>query len=249
MARARALGGKLRKLFVRYEPAYVLPWLASREVSTSVLLEHGQLEYSRRRRGVPPETTIVVTRYDRRGHPVLERDYIVRPGNPVMLDVTSDEPDLEFGFYRLTESSQYYVQIRSRDSCALTHGRSTVVAHYDGLSGAIFRRVGRMIRPYRKGLNLVCSGDTYQTVIVFNLSSVPNLVQMATRYEQGERQVDRVLLPAFGSHLARFRARHSVDGAIRRGHVRMRASAPFELYVLQTRRTDCGELLSIQHVN
>lgn len=232
---------------VVHEATYILPWFASSRLMTRVLLENNQIEYSRRRRGASTETTIDVQRHDQAGAMVERGTYVVKPGNPVPLDVRTDSEELEYGFLRMTDSSQYYVQIWSERSYALTHGRSTRIAHYRGAAGALARFVSRLSKPHRKGLNLLCSEDSYQTVIVINLSSSANIVDMHVQ-DGGRRDLTTLRLPPFGSHLARF------PDAVAPGHwkhkfVHMRASAPFELYVSQAKVVNRDELMSIQHVN
>lgn len=246
--RLRALVRALYKRAVRYEPVYVLPWVACNGVSTTVLLDNNQIEYSRRRRGMSAATTVAVTRHDATGRTVLERTYDVRPGKPVTLDVVSDSRQLECGFYRMTDSSQYYVQVCGPEWCALTHGRSTTIAHYDSVAGALLRGVLQVVRPHRKGLNLVCSADTYQTVVLFNLSSAPNVISISTRFGGDPSTMERLTLPPYGSRVLRFQC-HGLTTTQRIGHVRLRASTLFELYVLQTRSAGGRELMSIQHVN
>lgn len=232
---------------VVHEAAYILPWFASSRLMTRVLLENNQIEYSRRRRGASTDTTIDVQRHDQHGTLVERGTYVVKPGNPVPLDVHTDNEELEYGFFRMTDSSQYYVQIWSERSYALTHGRSTRIAHYRGVAGALAQLVSRVAKPHRKGLNLLCSEDSYQTVIVINLSSSANIIDM---HVEGGGRHDRttVRLPPFGSHLARFP--HAVaPGEWTHKFVHFRASAPFELYVSQAKVVNHDELLSIQHVN
>lgn len=247
--RVRALGAVLNRRLVRYEPVYIAPWVASRDVETFLLLENNHVVYSRRRRGLAPSVRVDVRRYDSSGRVLMQQQYDVKPGPPEMIRSTSTRAELECGFYQITDGSQYYVQIRGFGACALTHGRSTVVAHWPAGAASLMGAAGRLLRPYRKGLNFIYTPTLYETILLMNLSSSRNVIDIEATYDRGARNSTDVRLPPFGSALLRFN-RGALDGTdIRTGFARMRASGPFDFYVLLTRFSNGHEVFSIQHVN
>jgi hypothetical protein len=246
--RVRDWARTLYRHIVHLEPVYILPWIASRDYRTSILLENNQTAYMRRRSGRMAEATIAFRRYDAEGRAVDTASYVVKPGVPVVVNIASQQPDLEYGFVQLTEFAQVYAQIVGTSTCALTHGRSTVIMHCPPLASALLRVAPGAI--YRKGFNWLEEPDSYQTTVFFNLSSIENRLRLKLHCdESGLVRTESLTLPPYGSRLVRLRGPGSPTATVRRGYLFIRATGPLDFYVLQTTVQPSHEAFSIQHVN